>query len=1001
MRLCKQLLLRITAVLMLTFLNGGFPRRTSAISDPTSIHKVVVFLQGIGSKLQLSASNPGVFVEGTNDNCGADKLMHDLLPKQYTGQYFSCIKNALLSNGFQLSDFLDFSYTGGNVDSAGTWIPKAYTCDQTGGTPLKTSATILGLMLVRYENAHPGTKFVLLGHSLGGDVAFQELSDLVSRSSSLLRSIDSVMTLDSQLDGYESTGTPIPICGGSGQGINDLGYRVHITTRGDNDNIVTKAHNFGVKVYTLGNHEDTLLPGILNIGQTVDKPPADDNTLFDIPCNGFPIFGNFGCGHLVILWTANAIAKITSLTGNQTANNPSPLPNLSPSLGAQEQQVIPLRTFGLQWLPDTHISFLRTNNGVEAYITSRVESYRFVGSSLENLRPSPASGNKAVPVLAPQGSGFASGYTGLGTVLSGSVLPGHDAHFRLGFFHAEQCDRSNYTASIGLATSSNDGQAWHIVGPVITGRQLAPRCTQVTGAGQPAALISQDRRYVYLYYTDWASAPGMTDVPAQIHVARAPLDQAANPAAYHKYNNGQWTSGIGGNSSPVISSPSIDSNYAANVGVSYNTALGQYLATVELNNGFGYATSVDGLNWTPVTLFAQFPFGQWPPPTGATWYSYPSLLDPNAPNDQVTGQTNYLYYSEGIQGIEPHYMVRRSLTLVPGPERPVPLPRPVMQVVVVKHNEITQIPANYACPWDNPVNGVKVYDDDPTTGLIQVTTQTVKMQNKYYPGGVTCIPATSSNIDLLKLSMPTSLRKVDVISVPTTQLENRVAVQQGQPTTVPSGYVCPGDSYIKNQQVFDNDGSTGLVEVTTQAVSVLNTYGNIMCYEDTPTNEQAVKTSVGNSPSVHRVDIIHVPGEAQPGAPLTPPPAQSASSSASAPTPSPSKKPDVLIPQNQPTIVPASYACPGDTEVNGQQVYDSDPTTALIEVTKQDVTMTNIYGSTTCVEATQANIDSLKASKQAQFSRVDVIYVPGQVQSGAPMNGSLSIAPFHESHSYQ
>lgn len=955
--------------------------------------KVIVFLQGVGSSLThiVNPVGPDFYSESPNNQCKNTPR----LAAQYSGQYFSCIKNALLSKGYSASDFLEFSYNGGVVDASGKWVPKSYTCDETGGTPLDVSARTLDDMLVRYARRHANVRFVLVGHSLGGDIAFFELQNIAARGLPTGVKIDSVVTLDSQLEGTSLNGQHISSllgvpCGSSGPAIiylNERAYRnLYPHIREDNDKVVSSVHRDGIKVYTLGNKFDTLLSGKQAQGQTVDKPPADDNTLFDIRCKD-DVFHQLGCGHLLPLSNAGAVAKIVSLIGKQTANEPSPIPNLVPVLGGQEQQVIPLRTFGLQWLPDTHISFLRANNGVEAYITSRVESYRFVGSSLEDLRPSPASGNKAIPVLSPQGSGFASDYTGLGDVLSGSVLPGHDAHFRLGFFHAEQCDRSNYTASVGMATSSNDGRTWHIVGPVITGRRLAPRCSQVTGAGQPAAIITQDRQYIYLYYTDWPSSPGATDVPAQIYVARAPLDQATNPAAYHKYDSGQWTPGIGGDSSPVISPPSDSPLYAANVGVSYNTVLGRYLATVEVNDGFGYATSVDGITWTPVTLFARFPFGQYPAKMGATWYSYPSLLDPTAPNDQVTGQNNYLYYSEGIQGIEPHYMVRRSLTLVSGPERAITLPRPVEQVVVVPYGQTTQVPAGYACPWDNPVNGVKVYDDDPTTGLIQVTTQPVMVQNKYYPGGVTCIPATSANIDLLKMSMPTDLRKVDIISVPTAQLQNRVEARKDQSTTVPAGYVCPGDSYINNQQVFDNDGSTGLVEITTQAVTLLNIYGDIMCYEDTPANQQAVKDSVAASPGVHHVDIIHVPGEAQPGAPLSPPPGQAESNSVSAPTPSSSTKPDIVVPQNQPTTVPGGYACPGDTEVNGQQVYDNDPTTALIEVTNQDVTMTNIYGTVTCVEATQANIDSLKASKQAQFSRVDVIYVPGQVQSGAPVAG--------------
>ena len=70
--------------------------------------------------------------------------------------------------------------------------------------------------------------------------------------------------------------------------------------------------------------------------------------------------------------------------------------------------------------------------------------------------------------------------------------------------------------------------------------------------------------------------------------------------------------------------------------------------------------------------------------------------------------------------------------------------------------------------------------------------------------------------------------------------------------------------------------------------------------------------------------------------------------------------------------------------MNCKQVYDNGSATALIEVTTQDVTLTNSYGDMTCIDATDANIQSLKESNQGQGNRVDVIDVPGQVQPGAP-----------------
>lgn len=536
------------------------------------------------------------------------------------------------------------------------------------------------------------------------------------------------------------------------------------------------------------------------------------------------------------------------------------------ALGDTESPVIPLGKFGLQWLPDTHVSFLRANDNLEVYITSRVESYRFEGRSFADLQPAPSDHGRAVPILNPTGAGFASDYAGLGTVLSGSALSIPDPHFRLGFFHAEQCDRSNYTASVGMATSSDDGRSWTIAGRVITGRDPAPRCQQVTGAGQPSALVTGG--YVYVYYTDWAYTPGATDVPATIHVARAPIGSATDPTAYQKFDNGNWTPGLGGSSSPVIRPPSDSPLYAANVGVSYNSILRQYLATVETNNGFGYATSVDALNWTPVRLFARFPIPQYPTPPGATWYSYPSLLDESATDSQTTRENVNLYYSVGIQGLEPHYMVRRSVKVMDQLAPSINLPRPILQTITIPHKGKADVPANFACQWDNKVNGVQVYDDDPTTAIIQVTNQPVTLENQYYPNGAVCLPSNDANIDLLRLSMPTGLRRVDIVNVPGGDLQNRVRVPKGKSTRVPAGYVCPGDSYYNNAKVFDDKEDTAIIAITRDAVSVLNIYGDLVCLEATDKNVATLSRSAGSA----RLDTISVPGGKQPGATLAPPP---------------------------------------------------------------------------------------------------------------------------------
>ncbi len=118
MCITKRLPLSLALILALTLGNSALTNTHASADSSIPIHKVVVFLQGVGSKLErkgVSPADAALFVEGDNGHCTpanlqSDALQPDLLSDQYAGQYFSCIKNALLHNGFQMSDFLEFSY---------------------------------------------------------------------------------------------------------------------------------------------------------------------------------------------------------------------------------------------------------------------------------------------------------------------------------------------------------------------------------------------------------------------------------------------------------------------------------------------------------------------------------------------------------------------------------------------------------------------------------------------------------------------------------------------------------------------------------------------------------------------------------------------------------------------------------------------------------------------------------------------------------------------------
>ncbi len=149
-----------------------------------STHKVVVFLQGLGSSLSQSQI-------AAMRNCS--------VPVQ--GDPFSKLKTQLLKNGtYQCSDFLQFSYTGGFTDGQGSWQPAPYDCIAAGAQSLASNAKLLAVMLSDYENAHSGVqiRYELVGHSLGGLTAF-DASALAGPAFSA-NAIDSIITIDSPLN---------------------------------------------------------------------------------------------------------------------------------------------------------------------------------------------------------------------------------------------------------------------------------------------------------------------------------------------------------------------------------------------------------------------------------------------------------------------------------------------------------------------------------------------------------------------------------------------------------------------------------------------------------------------------------------------------------------------------------------------------------------------------------------------------------------------------------
>jgi len=130
-----------------------------------------------------------VFIQGLGSKCNGTR---------YSNIGFSYIRSKLTAYGFQYRDrrFLQYSYTGGEV-KAGKWFPNKYGPEDTG-QPIEISVKYLNDLIGEFSAAHPNARFIIVGHSLGGVIAYDFISKYKENNS---RSIKGVVTLNAPLTG--------------------------------------------------------------------------------------------------------------------------------------------------------------------------------------------------------------------------------------------------------------------------------------------------------------------------------------------------------------------------------------------------------------------------------------------------------------------------------------------------------------------------------------------------------------------------------------------------------------------------------------------------------------------------------------------------------------------------------------------------------------------------------------------------------------------------------
>jgi pimeloyl-ACP methyl ester carboxylesterase len=180
--------------------NAGNGRALPATASLTVYNRVVVLLQGLGTSLSC-----------TIEAC------HDRPFSQISADALTPIGYNLNGDGLHRTE-LEYSYRGGSMvpDPSGAWqwlIHPYSQCDS--AQPLAASDAALRTLLLSYRQRYPYTTFELIGHSLGGVVALDTLAGdggaFLSRLGAA--AVDKVVTLDSPVNGIDSSYAPILLAG--------------------------------------------------------------------------------------------------------------------------------------------------------------------------------------------------------------------------------------------------------------------------------------------------------------------------------------------------------------------------------------------------------------------------------------------------------------------------------------------------------------------------------------------------------------------------------------------------------------------------------------------------------------------------------------------------------------------------------------------------------------------------------------------------------------------
>ena len=167
----------------------------SALAARTSAFRstLFVFVQGIGSALTS-------YQAATQGGDGSDP---HFFRNGHLGTY-------LQSQGYPNTRYLEYSYAPLSFHDTGQ--PQPYTCKDTYNYPFASHITALSQQVSSAVQSHPNTDVYLIGHSMGGIVAFGYLASLLEHVGNAVplppngSRLKGIITLDSPLGGVTSNG---------------------------------------------------------------------------------------------------------------------------------------------------------------------------------------------------------------------------------------------------------------------------------------------------------------------------------------------------------------------------------------------------------------------------------------------------------------------------------------------------------------------------------------------------------------------------------------------------------------------------------------------------------------------------------------------------------------------------------------------------------------------------------------------------------------------------